>query len=150
KRLQVSLQQRSVHLLLVAAAGTDRVPANICSRRKHLERLVSLTRRLHVRYPGRPLGDPYDHCTVTGPGTELFNAHRRALVRRGPVLTLLIVFLGGWLGAATASRVGAQEYTIRPGDVLKISVWGQDDLSKEYPVDDDGFVPFPLVGRVKA
>ena len=50
------------------------------------------------------------------------------------------------LGPAAA----AQEYTIRAGDVLKITVWGHDDLSKEYPVDDDGFVPFPLVGRLRA
>jgi protein involved in polysaccharide export with SLBB domain len=53
-----------------------------------------------------------------------------------------------WVGVAPAAR--AYDYTIRAGDVLKITVWGQDDLSKEYPVDDDGFVPFPLVGRVKA
>ncbi|PYO32988.1 MAG: hypothetical protein DMD86_11495, partial [Candidatus Rokuibacteriota bacterium] len=29
-------------------------------------------------------------------------------------------------------------------------MWGQEDLSRDYPVDQDGFVPFPLVGRVKA
>ncbi len=45
---------------------------------------------------------------------------------------------------------GAQEYTIGPGDVLKIVVWGHDDLSREYPVTQDGLVPFPLVGRVQA
>jgi len=44
----------------------------------------------------------------------------------------------------------AQEYTIGPRDVLGISVWGQADLSRDYTVDPDGFVPFPLVGRVKA
>jgi protein involved in polysaccharide export with SLBB domain len=65
-------------------------------------------------------------------------------------LTLLVVFLGIFLWPSSAPPAGAQEYTIRAGDVLKIIVWGQDDLSKEYPVDDDGFVPFPLLGRVKA
>jgi polysaccharide export outer membrane protein len=44
----------------------------------------------------------------------------------------------------------AQEYKIGPQDVLTIRVWGQDDLSKDYVVDPDGFVPFPLVGRVNA
>jgi polysaccharide export outer membrane protein len=44
----------------------------------------------------------------------------------------------------------AQEYTIGPRDVLKITVWGHDDLSGEYPVGEDGFVPFPLLGRVEA
>jgi polysaccharide biosynthesis/export protein len=44
----------------------------------------------------------------------------------------------------------AQEYTIGPGDVLKITVWGHDDLSKDYPVAQDGRVPFPLIGAVPA
>ena len=44
----------------------------------------------------------------------------------------------------------AQEYTIGSRDVLGITVWGQGDLSRDYTVDPDGFVPFPLVGRVKA
>jgi polysaccharide export outer membrane protein len=50
---------------------------------------------------------------------------------------------------ASAAVVRAQEYTIGPRDVLKIVVWAQDDLSKDYPVDADGFVAFPLLGRVK-
>ena len=43
-----------------------------------------------------------------------------------------------------------QEYAIGPRDVLGITVWGQADLSRDYAVDPDGFVPFPLIGRVKA
>jgi len=43
-----------------------------------------------------------------------------------------------------------QEYTIGPQDVLGITVWGQTDLSRDYGVDPDGFIPFPLIGRVKA
>ncbi|MBI1737069.1 MAG: SLBB domain-containing protein [Candidatus Rokubacteria bacterium] len=46
--------------------------------------------------------------------------------------------------------VGAEDYAIGPRDVLAITVWGHADLSRDYPVDGDGFVPFPLVGRVKA
>lgn len=44
----------------------------------------------------------------------------------------------------------AQEYTIGSQDVVGITVWGQSDLSRDYTVDPDGFVPFPLIGRVKA
>ena len=44
----------------------------------------------------------------------------------------------------------AQEYTIGSRDILKITVWGHADLSQDYPVDQDGVVPFPLVGRVRA
>jgi len=43
-----------------------------------------------------------------------------------------------------------QEYTIGPRDVLGITVWGQADLSRDYAVDPDGFVPFPLIDRIKA
>lgn len=63
---------------------------------------------------------------------------------------LLLLLLGTSLWPNSATYARAQEYTIRPGDVLTINVWGQDDLSREYSVDDDGFVPFPLLGRVKA
>jgi polysaccharide biosynthesis/export protein len=50
----------------------------------------------------------------------------------------------------SGSRPLAQEYTIGPGDVLKITVWGHDDLTREYPVTQDGRLPFPLVGAVEA
>jgi len=33
---------------------------------------------------------------------------------------------------------------------LRITVWGHDDLSKDYPVSQDGRVPFPLIGSVQA
>ncbi len=64
---------------------------------------------------------------------------------------LLPLLLAGMaLAAGSAVPAGAQEYVIGARDVLKVTVWGQDDLSKEYPVDADGHVSFPLVGRVKA
>ncbi|HEX9820392.1 MAG TPA: SLBB domain-containing protein [Methylomirabilota bacterium] len=58
-----------------------------------------------------------------------------------------LFLLTGWLGGGAPL---AQEYTIGPGDVLKITVWGHDDLTKEYPVTLDGRVPFPLIGAVQA
>jgi polysaccharide export outer membrane protein len=70
--------------------------------------------------------------------------------RRPAYLATVLAFSVCLTWAVLASSAGAQEYIIRAGDVLKITVWTHDDLSKEYPVDDDGFVPFPLVGRVKA
>jgi len=59
------------------------------------------------------------------------------------VLCLLVALLAGGTPAA-------QEYAIGPGDVLRITVWGHDDLSKDYPVSQDGRVPFPLIGSVQA
>ncbi len=66
------------------------------------------------------------------------------------VQRVLPILVGLLLGVACPAPSLAQEYTIGPRDVLKIIVWGQDDLTREYPVDQDGLVPFPLVGRVKA
>lgn len=63
-------------------------------------------------------------------------------------LPVLLAGLALVLGATAPTL--AQEYVIGARDVLKVTVWGQDDLSKDYPVDPDGYVSFPLVGRVKA
>lgn len=63
---------------------------------------------------------------------------------------LLPLLLLAGLALAEGPVALAQEYVIGARDLLKVTVWGQDDLSKEYPVDPDGFVSFPLVGRVKA
>ena len=71
-------------------------------------------------------------------------------------LTTLRIRLAPWLLSAlvlscwVVSPAAGQEYTIGPRDVLGITVWGQADLSRDYGVDPDGFIPFPLIGRVKA
>jgi polysaccharide export outer membrane protein len=60
-------------------------------------------------------------------------------------LLCVLVVLG-----CVVSPAAGQEYTIGPRDVLGVVVWGQADLSRDYGVDPDGFIPFPLLGRVKA
>jgi polysaccharide export outer membrane protein len=70
--------------------------------------------------------------------------------------TTLRIRVASWLLSAlvvlcwAVSPTVGQEYTIGPQDVLGITVWGQTDLSRDYGVDPDGFIPFPLIGRVKA
>jgi polysaccharide biosynthesis/export protein len=64
--------------------------------------------------------------------------------------SLLPLLLVAGLALALGPAAQAQEYVIGARDVLKVTVWGQEDLSKDYPVDPDGFVSFPLIGRVKA
>ncbi len=44
----------------------------------------------------------------------------------------------------------AARYTIGPQDQLKITVFDEADLTGKYRVDADGFVTFPMVGRVPA
>jgi polysaccharide export outer membrane protein len=42
------------------------------------------------------------------------------------------------------------EYTIGPGDMLEISVWKNNDLSRQVVVLPDGTINFPIVGRFSA
>ena len=37
---------------------------------------------------------------------------------------------------------------IRPGDVIKIQVWGHDELSGEFPIDENYNLLFPVVGEM--
>lgn len=50
--------------------------------------------------------------------------------------------------AANAS-IEHPEYTLGSGDVVKVTVFGQDDLSGEFTVDGQGMVSMPLIGNVK-
>jgi polysaccharide export outer membrane protein len=40
-------------------------------------------------------------------------------------------------------------YTLDGGDVIRVSVYGDETISKSYKVDEDGTVNFPLVGPVR-
>jgi protein involved in polysaccharide export with SLBB domain len=42
----------------------------------------------------------------------------------------------------------ASPLAIRPGDVIRLQVWGHDELSGEYPVDENYNVLFPLIGSI--
>lgn len=43
-----------------------------------------------------------------------------------------------------------KDYTIGPGDVLEISVWKEDALTKQISVLPDGKINYPLIGEVHA
>lgn len=42
----------------------------------------------------------------------------------------------------------ATPLAIRPGDVIRIQVWGHDELSGSFPVDENYDLLFPLVGSI--
>lgn len=56
------------------------------------------------------------------------------------------------MALAWATNAMAQDpnYTVKPGDMLSISVWKEPDLQKETLVRPDGSFSFPLVGEVDA
>jgi polysaccharide export outer membrane protein len=71
------------------------------------------------------------------------------------LLGLLIaqVPVGGGLvpGAIMPVRAqGLQEYTLVPGDVVDIAVFGQPDLSRSETIRPDGRITLPLVGDIQA
>jgi len=65
--------------------------------------------------------------------------------------TLLVSFAVTFvLGAAplfgqTAPRA-VQPDTLRPGDVVKLWIWREKDMSGEFPVPENGIVVFPKIG----
>jgi polysaccharide biosynthesis/export protein len=57
------------------------------------------------------------------------------------------------IGAATgadAQAVRPADYEIGPGDVLKVVVLGQAEMTGNFTVGPDGMVGFPILGKVKA
>ena len=45
---------------------------------------------------------------------------------------------------------GTYEYTLGPGDKLRVTVFGEDDITGEYNIDSTGAVALPLIGDVSA
>ncbi len=66
------------------------------------------------------------------------------------ISALFLAVIG--LMAASAQAFGEEpvEYRVGSGDNLRITVFGQEDLSGEFLVDGSGFLSMPLIGEVKA
>ena len=41
----------------------------------------------------------------------------------------------------------SEPVSLQPGDVVKVDIWREKDLSGEFPVDEDGTVVLPLIGE---
>ena len=61
-------------------------------------------------------------------------------------LIYALFFAGLMLSNAAFS---AEAYKLNQGDMLQISVWGEETLQKEVRVLPDGSISFPLAGRVE-
>jgi len=56
-----------------------------------------------------------------------------------------------WLVALMPSAFGDEmEYRLGAGDRVRITIFGQEDLSGEFEVGSEGNISFPLVGEIKA
>lgn len=65
------------------------------------------------------------------------------------VLSLCLVLMAASLPVAAADAP-AGDYQIKPGDILMVNVWKEQDLTMEVLVRPDGKFSFPLAGDIEA
>jgi polysaccharide export outer membrane protein len=64
-------------------------------------------------------------------------------------VALALAFFTSGLAVST-SPARAADYEVGPGDVLKVVVLGQADMTGSFTVGPDGMLSFPILGKVKA
>ncbi len=72
----------------------------------------------------------------------------KALVMMKMMRSIFTVFL--LVGFSASAWAGDATYSLGAGDKVRITVFGEPDLTGEYEVDGSGVVAFPLVGEVQA
>lgn len=70
----------------------------------------------------------------------------------GKIVLIILVFLMAATASAAekVSSLPGKDYVIGPGDVLEISVWKEESLTKLLTVLPDGKITYPLIGEVAA
>ncbi|MEA1081831.1 XrtA/PEP-CTERM system exopolysaccharide export protein [Marinobacter qingdaonensis] len=86
----------------------------------------------------------------------------RMYLSPGLALLLIVSLIAGCAGPSASSRekiqralsvtthASVEEYLLGVTDVVRVSVWRNEDLSVEVPVRPDGKISVPLVGDVQA
>lgn len=94
---------------------------------------------------------------VKGPGAQLMNNSGQQLLRNRVRfwicfwLLVLVTMLPQTLWAQDQWQPNVvARYTLGPGDIIRVSVWEQPDLSLNIPVAPDGTISYPLIGMIKA
>jgi polysaccharide export outer membrane protein len=78
--------------------------------------------------------------------------HGAAFLRLA-VLLLICLSAAAILSAAPARAAedgASRQYTLGPGDEVRVTVFGEPDLSGEFKVGDDGSMALPLIGQIQA
>lgn len=70
---------------------------------------------------------------------------------------LVLALVASLMGACSSGRSPSTylvatdgPYLLDTGDVVRVTVYGDDKLTNSYTVDDRGFIAFPLVGPIAA
>lgn len=66
------------------------------------------------------------------------------------IFSLAFTMAGLLFQTGTASADAAKGYRLGAGDVLSISVWKDESLTRHVTILPDGTITFPLIGKVKA
>ena len=61
----------------------------------------------------------------------------------------LLTILLFWFAATCAQAQEVDNYTLGPGDVIVIQVFGEDELKLETQLTDSGTVNYPFLGTIK-
>jgi polysaccharide biosynthesis/export protein len=64
------------------------------------------------------------------------------------ILALLVGVQSAWAQSAPVPSVSASELTLRPGDILRITIWPNAELGGEYVVEETGYVYLPALEAV--
>ena len=72
----------------------------------------------------------------------------KALMRRiaVPLCATLLCLASTLTGQQAATNPQSGAVTLQPGDVIRVQIWREEDLSGEFPIDHQGTVVLPLVG----
>ena len=71
-------------------------------------------------------------------------------IARSIYFLLISVYIISSLPTFLHAKELAEDYRIGAEDVIQITVYDQPDLSISVKVSPDGYIPFPLLGRIKA
>jgi len=86
----------------------------------------------------------------------LKSSHRKKPHGRGKTripLRIACFFTAVVLLAAVAGvsvSTAQEDYVLGPEDVISVTVWGHDDLTRELQISLDGTISFPLIGNITA
>jgi polysaccharide biosynthesis/export protein len=79
---------------------------------------------------------------------DLIKLNNGSWLTRAASLIIVFTFATGLAGAQEES--GGNDYVVKPGDQLLISVWKEEDLRQEVLIRPDGGFSFPLAGDMNA
>jgi polysaccharide export outer membrane protein len=64
------------------------------------------------------------------------------------IFFILLLFLASLAIDSTITSAGENTYKIGPGDSIEVSVWKDENLTRQIIVPPDGVISFPLIGDI--